>query len=149
MAQVRPVRRTWDTRVSRKSCHTAWHSTSCQPSPQHTSQKGRKHGGGALLPSLKTRTLDQASSRAKDGTCSSSDDIVAAREHQKCKARNPTLDTPYSTCLFQLLPSKRQERELISSGNFNSISLIWATEPSSKRSKLQIYCACHDFVQSG
>ena len=69
------------------------------------------HGGGALLPSLKTRTLDKASSRAKDGTCSSCDDIVAAREHQKCKVRTPTFDTPYSTCLFQLLLSKRQERK--------------------------------------
>ena len=59
----------------------------------------------------RTGTLDKASSRAKDGTCSSSDDIVAAWEHKKCKARNPTFDTPYSTCLFQLLLSKRQERE--------------------------------------
>ena len=56
-------------------------------------------------------TLDKASSRAKDGTCSSCDDIVAAREHKKCKARTPTFDTPYSTCLFQLLLLKRQERK--------------------------------------
>ena len=63
-----------------------------------------------MLPSLKIRTLDKAFSRAKDGPCSSSDDIVAAREHQTSKARNPTFDTPFSTRLFQLLLSKRQER---------------------------------------
>ena len=37
--------------------------------------------------------------------------LMAPWQHQKCKARNPAFDTPYSTCLFQLLLSKRQERE--------------------------------------
>ena len=79
--------------------------------PSTLPRKAASMAGCLLLPSLKTRTMDKASSRAKDGACSSCDDIVAAREHQKCKARTPTFDTPYSTCLFQLLLSKRQERK--------------------------------------